>query len=249
MRSFLIALQFLTILPINIKPELQKEELGRSLVWFPVIGALIGLLLSAGLILSGFLPYLVVAALILTVCVIITGGIHLDGFADTCDGLFGFTTKERALEIMRDSHIGCMAAVSITILLVLKFSILASFRPEALLKNLIFMATFARWSQVLACYLSKYVRENGKAKYFIEYAGRKELIIGALFTVILSVLFFERWGLILFSLSVLVVLLSINYIKGKLGGMTGDTLGAINEVAEVAVLLFSLIYLRRFNAW
>lgn len=245
MRGFLIALQFLTILPITVRPEPEKEDFGRSLVWFPVVGALIGLALSICLILlSFFLPQIVVAAFILAGSIIITGGVHLDGFADTCDGIFGAATKEKILEIMRDSRIGTLASVGITTLLILKVSILASLEPKVLCKILIFMPIFARWSQVAVCCLSRYAREEGKAKYFIEYAKKKELIIGALFTLAVSILLLRLKGVILFLTSIIPVLLSIKYIKTKIDGMTGDTVGAINEVAEAAVLLFGLIIAR-----
>ncbi|MDP2943504.1 MAG: adenosylcobinamide-GDP ribazoletransferase, partial [Candidatus Omnitrophota bacterium] len=109
-------------------------------------------------------------SLILIAWIIITGGIHLDGFADTCDGFYGKRSREDILKIMRDSHIGAMGATSLTALLLLKFAILSSVAQEDLLKILVITAVFARWSQVLACTISKYARDEGKAKYFIEYA-------------------------------------------------------------------------------
>src|SRR3989338_4183113 len=161
MKNFFIALQFLTILPINVKAKVEKEAFGQSLIWFPFVGALIGLLLSLIIFLFGFLPQPVIAALILAGSIIITGGIHLDGFADTCDGLYGFTGKERALEIMRDSHIGTMAAAGITVLLILKFSILPALPLDILWKYLVLMAAFARWAQVCSCFSSRYARRDG----------------------------------------------------------------------------------------
>ncbi len=244
MKSFLVALQFLTILPINIAPKVEKKDFGRSLVWFPFVGALLGLILSLGIFLFSFLPQMVIAALILAGSVIITGGMHLDGFADTCDGLCVFTAKERALEIMRDSRIGTMAAVGMVILLILKFSILATMPQGIMWKYLVLMAAFARWAQVLSCFSSRYARQEGKAKYFIEYASWRELTIGGVFILSLFILLLGIKGLGLFLVSILPILILLNYIKSKIGGMTGDTIGAINEVAEAGVLLFGLIFLR-----
>lgn len=240
MKRFLIALQFLTVLPIKIKSEIAKEDFGGSLLYFPVVGMLIGLVLSGAALLFGFLPNPVVGVLILIISIVITGGIHLDGFADTCDGFYGPRPKEKILEIMRDSRAGVMGVIGIFCLLSLKFTLIVSTPKNVLWKLLILMTAFARWSQILACYTSNYAREEGKAKYFVEYDSKKELLVGGIFTVVLFLLLLKLEGVILFVLSLVPILLFINYIKRKIGGMTGDTIGAISEIAEVAVLFFGL---------
>ncbi len=243
MKRFLIALQFLTVLPIKIKSEIAKEDFGKSLLYFPAVGMLIGLVLSGAALLFGFLPNPVAGVLILITSIVITGGIHLDGFADTCDGFYGPGPKEKILEIMQDSRVGTMGVVGVVCLLLLKFTLIVSIPQNVLWKLLIMMTVFARWSQILACCTSDYAREEGKAKYFVEYAGKIELMVGTIFTVVLFLLLMRFKGLILLVLSLLSILLFINYVKKKLGGMTGDTIGAISEIAEVAVLLFGLVYL------
>jgi len=240
LKRFLIALQFLTVLPIKIKSEIAKEDFGGSLLYFPVVGMLIGLVLSGAALLFGFLPNPVVGVLILIISIVITGGIHLDGFADTCDGFYGPRPKEKILEIMRDSRAGVMGVIGIFCLLSLKFTLIVSTPKNVLWKLLILMTAFARWSQILACYTSNYAREEGKAKYFVEYDSKKELLVGGIFTVVLFLLLLKLEGVILFVLSLVPILLFINYIKRKIGGMTGDTIGAISEIAEVAVLFFGL---------
>ncbi|MFH1190715.1 MAG: adenosylcobinamide-GDP ribazoletransferase [Candidatus Omnitrophota bacterium] len=240
MRSFLIALQFLTIFPVKIKSEIKNEDFGLSLLYFPFVGLAIGLVLSSSAILFSFLPVLAKAALILTVSVIITGGIHLDGFADTCDGFYGNKPKEKILEIMRDSHIGAMGAMGLILLMLLKFSLIVNLQGVILWKVLIEMAVFSRWSQVLACGITYSARQEGKAKYFIEYLDKKILILGGIFTFTLFLLMAGLKGVFLFMLPFLCVLLFTRYIKRKIGGMTGDTIGAISEIAEVSVLFFNL---------
>ena len=241
MKQLLIALQFLTILPVKIRSEIKKRDFGRSLLYFPIVGMLIGILLSITAFLFGFLPNLVTGALILVVSIFITGGIHLDGFADTCDGFYGSKPKEKILEIMRDSRTGVMGVIGVVSLLLLKFTLIVSIPKDILWKSLIMMAVLGRWSQVLACYTSNYVRKEGKAKYFIEYAGEREFLAGTLFTIVLFLVLVKLKGAILFTLSLLPIVLFMSYIKRKIDGMTGDTIGAISEVAEVAVLLFALI--------
>ncbi len=245
MKRFLIALQFLTIFPIKIKSGIKEKDFGASLLYFPLIGLLIGLLLSLSAILLSFLPFLpalLKGTLILLISIVITGGIHLDGFADTCDGFYGNRPKEKILEIMRDSHIGSMGAIGVFCLLLLKFSLIVSLPEGFLWKALIMMSIFSRWSQVMACFSACYARQEGKAKYFIRYARKKDVFIGGIFTLGLFLLLMQLKGLILFFLSMLSVLLSLHYIRKKIGGMTGDTIGAVSEFSEVITLLLCALY-------
>ncbi len=242
-KRLLAALQFLTVIPFKIKGKVDENDLGRSLVYFPIVGLLIGLFLAGIAYLSAPITPLVTSALILIAWVVVTGGIHLDGFADTCDGFYGNRPKEDILRIMRDSRVGTMGAVSVTLILLFKFAILSSIRSEDLWKVLIITVVFARWSQVFACSTSKYARDEGKAKYFIEYAKKTDMFIGALFILIVNWFLMGAKGVILFALLVATIFLFIQYVKRKIGGMTGDTIGATNEIAEAAALLFSLILL------
>jgi len=241
MKKFLIALQFLTILPIRIK-ELKEEDIGASLIYFPVIGVFIGLFLVLILFAFDFLPHLVRITLVLIGSIIITGGIHLDGFADTCDGFCGSKPRERTLEIMRDSRVGVMGVTGIVSILLLKFALMASFSQDILWRVLILMPVFSRWAQIFACYASVYARSEGKAKYFVKYAGRREFIIGTLFTIVLFLFLMQVQGVALLFFSMLPICLFINYVKRRIGGMTGDTIGATNEIAEVVVLFSALSY-------
>jgi adenosylcobinamide-GDP ribazoletransferase len=241
MRSFLIALQFLTIFPVKIKSEIKNEEFGLSLFYFPLVGLAIGLVLSSSAILFSFLPVLVKGVLILIVSVIITGGIHLDGFADTCDGFYGDKPKEKILEIMRDSRIGAMGAMGLILLLLFKFSLIVNLQGVILWKALIEMAVFSRWSQVLACGITPCARQEGKANYFIKYSSKRILILEGVFTVVLFLLMAGLKGVFLFILPFLCVLLFMQYVKRRIGGMTGDTIGAISEIAEVSVLFSNLL--------
>ncbi len=241
MKYFLIALQFLTVLPIRIKPLINKEDFGKSLLYFPLVGAILGILLSLIASMLGFLPNLVIAALVLIVSAALTGGIHLDGFADTCDGFYGHKSKERILQIMRDSRIGAIGVIGIVSLLLLKFSLIAAIAKFELWKALIVMAVFSRWSQVFACYISSYARKDGKAKYFTEYCSKKEAFAGAAFVFCLSFLLMQFKAFIVLAVSVSAVFLFINWIKKKIGGMTGDTIGAVSEISEVLILFLYFI--------
>lgn len=241
MRHFLIALQFLTIFPIRLK-AVEEREFGKSLAYFPLVGTVIGLILALSLyLLSQILPDIVACLLVLIILVVITGAIHLDGFADTCDGFCGSRPKDKVLEIMRDSHIGVMGAMGLILILLLKFSLFYSIPYFLLGKTLVIMTTLGRWFQVLACYLSNYAPDEGKGKYFVEYVKKRELIFSALFSLAVVVSVMSGKGIALFILAIIIMLPIIRYVKRRIGGMSGDTIGAVGEASEVLILLISLI--------
>lgn len=241
MKRFLIALQFLTILPIKIKSEIKEEDVGRALFYFPLSGVLIGLALAAVALFLRFLPGLVAAACLLVVSIFITGGIHVDGFADTCDGFYGRRPKKEILEIMRDSRIGVMGAVGVVLLLLLKFVLFSGIPKDFLWKAIIMMCCFARWAQTAGCLLP-YARSEGKAAAFIKYARRADVITGGVFVLFIFSALWGIKGIAIFFSSLVVLALFIYYVRHKIGGMTGDTLGAANEIAEISALFFTLIF-------
>jgi adenosylcobinamide-GDP ribazoletransferase len=241
MKRFLIALQFLTILPVQIKSRLSPWEIGHSLVYFPIVGALIGCILALSLFILQSWPPLITSALLLIILIVITGAVHLEGFADTCDGFYAGGSKEKILEIMRDSHIGAIGAIGLICLMLLKFTLFVHIVQEGRWQWLIMMAAFARWAQGLACFVSDYARREGKAKYFIKYARGEGLFIAGLFTLFIFLLLVGLKAVAIFGLALLAVFLFINYVKRKIGGMSGDTIGAASELAEIGVLFFALI--------
>lgn len=240
MKPFLIALQFLTIFPVRIDSEITAEDSARALIFFPVVGALIGIILCLISLLLSFLPHSVVIALLLSAMVIISGAIHLDGFADACDGIFSGKKKEEILEIMRDSRIGAMGAIGITLLLLLKFTLLAGMPKVDLWKFLILGPLFSRWAQVFACYFCRYAHKEGKARYFVEGAGKKEMLISTIFMLAAFILLMPAKGITAVFFSILTILLFMGFVKRKIGGITGDTIGAVSELSEICLLFFVL---------
>lgn len=238
MKRLLVALQFLTTLPIKIRSQIQPQDFGRSLLYFPIVGIFIGGVLALFSFFAAPLPALVRGALILVAYIFITGAVHLDGFADTCDGFYAGSNKEDVLKIMRDSRIGTMGAIGIFCILLLKFVLIVSIPQNMLWRSLLPMTTFSRWSQALACCMSTYARQEGKAKFFVEYARPSDIIAGAAITFILFLLLAGISGVMLFIASFIAVFSFIIYTRARIGGMTGDTIGAVSEIADVTVLFF-----------
>ena len=242
MKRFLIALQFLTIFPVEVKSKIEDKDFGASLLYFPVIGLLIGFLLAVSTFMFSSLPGFLRATLILLISIIITGGIHLDGFADICDGFYGKKPKEKILEIMRDSHIGVMGVTGLIFILLLKIGFIMALPDAILWKALILMAVFSRWAQVLVCNISCYAQKEGKAKYFIEYASKRSLYLGGIFTLTLFLSLIQLRGFILFFVSLFPVFLFSSYVRKRIDGMTGDTIGAVSELSEVTILLLCAFF-------
>ncbi|MEW6104128.1 MAG: adenosylcobinamide-GDP ribazoletransferase, partial [bacterium] len=150
------------------------------------------------------------------------------------------STKEKALEIMKDSRIGSFGVIGIFCLLLLKFALLLN--VETLWKSLILMCIFSRFFQVFCCFFSTYPKNSGTGKAFIGYRKKKGIIFGFLFTMLFFLLLDKIGGIILFFTSIIPPILFFLYIKRRIGGMTGDTIGACSEIAEVSFLLFCCLF-------
>lgn len=241
MRIFLASLQFLTILPLPIEPS--EEELGKSIFFFPLVGFLIGIILTCIYWLGiRVLPFLVIIVLLMIVWIIITGALHLDGLADTLDGLYAGKTREKRLKIMRDKYIGVMGITAIVVILLLKYTLLLSVPVAHISKVLIFTPVLSRWGIVVALSMSPYVRKEGKGEMFSKsiqwwYAPFQGLIL-----LVLAIWLFNFVNGISIVIGFLVFLwLSTIFFKKRIGGVTGDTLGAVNEIGEVLILLFIVL--------
>ena len=242
MKHFLLALQFLTVLPVKIKTKLKDKDYPESLAFFPLAGAIIGVVLVFCLVLLKAFPVIVQAAFLIVVSAVITGGLHIDGFADTCDGFCGAASQEKILRIMKDSSIGVMGVAGIVCLLILKFSLLASIPLEGLWRVLIVMAVFSRWMQAYACTFTDYPRQEGKAKFFMSKAARGKVLLSGVLVLLVCIILlrFEAIPVVMFSF--LAGYIFMVYARRKIAGLTGDTIGAVNEISETAVLFFGLIF-------
>ncbi|MBF0387062.1 MAG: adenosylcobinamide-GDP ribazoletransferase [Candidatus Omnitrophica bacterium] len=243
MKKFWMALQFLTILPVKVPGSFAGKDLNFLLAWFPVAGAVMGLLPAVIVVAGGVLPQMALVAVALTAYTVLTGALHIDGFADTCDGIFSGRTKEQMLEIMRDSRIGTYGAAGVGLLLLLKFAFLLGLPQMMLWKMFILIPMFARWIQSLACAGTRYARTTGKAALFFQYATVWDVVLGGIFCLAVIFALLGMKGLCVFGAALLPAVLFIRFIEQKLGGMTGDTVGAASEIAELSGLFFGLVFL------
>lgn len=234
MSGLISALQFLTAIPIKIK----RERLAGAPVWFPIVGLFLGLILVGLNRISGVLNFdnFSIAVFLVVSSALLTGGLHLDGLADTTDALASRKSKDDMLAIMRDSHIGAMGVVAIVCVLLLKVALLSSTPAKLMNASLLVMMVLSRWSMIFAMFLFPYARDEGKAKILVGSTNIRIFIVAGIIALASVGAALKLKGLFLFIGVSLSTYLFSKYISKKLSGITGDTLGATNELAEVITL-------------
>ncbi len=238
LKSFSSALSFLTVFRIPYTDSiLSPKELAASFACFPLAGLVLGgIYYGTAFLLRGRVPLLLLAVLIASLTVLLTRGLHLDGLADFADGVWGGSTPERRLEIMKDSRVGTFGVLALIIALGLKIAAIEAGLEANYLAVLLVAPVFSRFAMAAAAFGSIYARKEGLGKPFLENMTAKHLMLAAVFAAIAS----SPAGIasILYLIAVLVCVFGMRTISVKfLGGITGDVLGAVNEISETVVLV------------
>jgi adenosylcobinamide-GDP ribazoletransferase len=240
MTPFWIALQFLTVLPIELKTIPTAQQNGRAILFYPLVGLIIGGILFLIACLFAKLPILLLAAIIMTLWIWLTGGLHLDGLADTADAwVGGFGDKLRTLQIMKDPSCGPIGVLSLVVICLLKFALIYVLIEEHQTLFLILVPALGRLVPSILFLTTPYVREKGLGRSLTDHLPKTaSLIITGL--VLLLPLYWGWQGLIV----VIGFLMSLVYLRHlfikRIDGITGDTVGAAIELSET-VLLFAFI--------
>jgi adenosylcobinamide-GDP ribazoletransferase len=239
--SFFVAWQFLTAIPLGRRGAAIQEP-GRSMIWFPLIGLIIGSMLTClYFVLAQVLPTLPAAALLLVAWVAITGGLHLDGFIDSCDGLLAAKPAERRLEIMQDSHVGAYGVVGAVSLLVVKFTALTALLPGERMGWLLLVPVLSRWSIVWAAWRYPLARPAGLAALFRQGLNWPQAAVAGGTALIVALVVSRESGLLIFALIWLFSRLFAAWVQGRIPGLTGDVYGALNELSETLGLLLAVL--------
>jgi len=251
---FLAALRFLTIIPFPFWRNASQSDMKHTTGYFPVVGLIIGLVMAGlNMLLALFLPRAVVNGLLLIYLVVISGGLHIDGFIDTCDGMAGHKTVEERWRIMRDSRVGAFGVVGAFLLLLVKYATLNSIPENLITVTLVVMPVVSRWAMVYAVCAYPYARPEGLGKAFKQEAGWSNFILATIIVLAVAIglallaQITYLAGLVILLMTWLMVVGMGSYLKRKFAGLTGDTYGAINEISEVWVLV--LIVLLAHNHW
>ena len=256
MKGFLLLLSFMTRIPMP-KTEYDEEKLGKSMKYFPVVGIIVGFILLFFCIIFNFIlkniSYSAVLPLMILVVIltdlITTGALHLDGLADTFDGIFSYRSKHKMLEIMKDSRLGSNGALALILYFLLKFVLFYSLIIESRELTLYTIMTYpvvARFCSVVSCASSPYARGSGMGKTFVDNTDGFGVVVATILTLIFSgivcyVFFIPLTILIIIPVVMLLGFIFAKLMTRKIGGVTGDTLGAVVELSEVLVLF--LLYI------
>ncbi len=238
MRLYLIAMQFLTIIPLPFDTRCRREDLGRSLAFFPLAGATIGALVAvADRLISPLMPVSLKDAILIAIISIITGALHLDGLADVSDAIASRAGRERFLEIMKDPRVGAAGASAIALDLLLKWQALVAIPEKSKCESLLVFLTLSRFGQVITVVAAEKAANEGLGASFISGAGKRELLVAGSITIAVCYAAFASKGILLFAAVAAMTLALKEWLRKKSGGITGDIIGCISEINETAVLI------------
>ena len=234
----LLAFSFLTRFPVNGSEKYGENDYGNSYQFFPVVGLAIGALLAlaAAAFSSVGVHEGTAAFLLLVILVAATGGLHLDGVADTADGFFGSRNKEDAMRIMKESSTGTFGAAAIVLILIGKFAALTSILSIGTVSAIIPALVLSRWAMSVASYSSAYPRESGTGKSFIGKLTLQSYLISTAIAVGIAFLFLGNGALIVIAVAAAIAMAVKIFSYKKIGGVTGDVLGTVNELTELVLL-------------
>jgi adenosylcobinamide-GDP ribazoletransferase len=237
-KNLMAALRFLTILPVP--GECSEDNLRKSILWFPAVGIVLGLLAAfLGQYVYDLLPPMLASVCMVFMLMAITGGLHLDGLADCADGFFSARPREQVLAIMRDSRVGVMGVLALVMILLLKVAALTEMGPERVCGALFLMPLAGRCLMVVKMAILPYVRKEGDGIASVFVNDRVRLKKASYLA--LGILYSGCWfaagtsGLFAGAATIVGVGIFALYCKHKIGGITGDTLGAASELAETAM--------------
>jgi cobalamin 5'-phosphate synthase/cobalamin synthase len=247
MRRLWAGLAFLSRLPLPQPRErpFDAADLGKATLLFPLVGAILGALEAGALLAIGAkLPPLVGAMLLLALHALLTGALHLDGLADMADGFGGGRTREDVLRIMRDHHIGSYGVVALVLLLGFKAATLATLLATGHWRALVVAAALGRWSSVPLARFLPYARrgEGGLGAALTDHVGPAELVGSTALALALTLGLLGLHGLVPLAAAVGTTLFVGQFSHERIGGVTGDTLGAACELTEAAVYLLAVAF-------
>ncbi len=250
-QQFVFAVKFMTRIPLPFEVDYTEELPAKSMAYYPLVGAIIGIILiCVNIIMSLLFPYSVVNIIILITLIYLTGGLHLDGFMDSIDGLFSGRKRDKILEIMHDSRTGAFGVIGVVLLLLLKYILLLELSGASRNSVIFIMPVISRWLLVYVAYKYPLATGSKLGRGFSNFISIKQPIIASCWLLVLIIIvniigvFSLYQILVIFALCWLFTLIIAFKVKKKLNGLTGDIYGAINEMVEVMVLLVFLAIMR-----
>jgi len=234
--AFFAALRFLTLFPLPRRIDHSDNDVGRSAIFFPVVGLILGsILVLVNFALELFASAGLLSVILVTLLTFMTRGFHLDGVGDTFDGLGAGGDRDRVLSIMDDSHIGAFGLIAIVLVLFLKIHALESMHLDRW-RTLLVAPILGRWTMVLLAYRSK-AAKAGLGSNLIDHLKTTHFLLATLLTLLLVAAILHGNGIDMMAWVARLTIASKNYFHRRLGGVTGDIFGAVGELSETLVMV------------
>lgn len=252
MQALILMIQFMTRYPIPVVIDFTAQRFVQGMKWMPLVGLLAALPAAVGLLLADWLLGREVAAIVAVILLItVTGGLHLDGIGDTADGLFSYRSRERMLEIMRDSTLGTNGVIAVVLTILLKYIFLQAMPAEWAVPAVLAVPVLGRMALVWHSAVARYAREERGIGDYVNQTGLAQAAAATLLSLVLVTVILLLWGVPPARVPLVAVLVHLPpialavgfaaYLTRRLGGITGDTIGASIELAELLSLLIFLL--------
>ncbi len=245
--QIVLLVQFMTRIPIPLNVEYSEEKLGKGIKYFPLVGYLIGIIIFfIGIVLNKYVENKYIVAMLLILLELkLVGLIHIDGLADSFDGLFSYRDKDKILEIMKDSRVGTNGVVILIFYYLAKLILIAEIISHGDMRCLIVYPIIARMSTSVNAGFGVYARDKGMSTGIIGMNKAKDGIFSMILTLILTILVYYNSGMLKGIAMLIIGILFIFYFRQvvykKIDGITGDTMGASLEMTGLIVLLVGAI--------
>lgn len=240
-KSFLLMILFLTRIPLKYPYKYEDRDFIRGITLTPLVGLIIGIFIVTPFLLEPYIDKSIIVLLVWLLYVWITGGLHIDGLTDTLDGIFSNRDREKTLEIMSDSRIGAFGVIGFVFMML--FNLVLSYHLGY--KFFIIMPIVGRVSSLVAASISKYAKDSlGMGTLYVENANIIDVSLGNILLISVFIVLgikFKTLFLIPVVGTQLVAIFSTNYIKKKINGMTGDTIGLIVETSQTVYLFLTYL--------
>jgi adenosylcobinamide-GDP ribazoletransferase len=244
LKAFILGLQFLTRLPINIRIDFNKNNLSKTPIFFPIIGMIIGGISGGIYYLLSFLNNDIAALGAVLSLVLVTGGLHIDGLSDTTDGFFSSRPREKILEIMKDSRVGAFGVISIVFDIMFKYVLLKNMTVQMAVPALVLSCAIGRTMITMLFSFGKSARPGGMGEIFMN-KNSKIYFVFTLVILIMFGVFIGKYAFVVAFLSAIIFSLCfMKYSYKVIGGVTGDVYGANCELSEIVSLIAFLVVMR-----
>lgn len=237
LKAFILMLQFFTRLPINKQIDMEDKTLSRGAFFFPFVGMIVGGIATLVYWIFSFINRDFASIAAVFGIIFVTGGLHVDGLSDTADGFFSARTRERVLEIMKDSRVGTFGVIAIVFDILIKYSIIKNMLPNIAIPALIFSCAIGRTSAAMLINFGKNARPGGLGDMFSSNAAKGYFISSSVILLIIGFIFLGTGFIATMLIALLTALMLMNFSYKIIDGLTGDVYGACIELSEIAALL------------